>query len=239
MCPWAGTHVASFKRQLLGAAHPFGVSPTTRGMAPASLLYDRLTPVAWVAEFRCLAGDPLLHCVPARLSAVAFMAPGDACHGPQCSLAMLESVAFGYHPCCWPAWSAGSPQCAPPGGVWFVATCPLAALGAHVCAVPTPPWLLFTAVRAQHVLVCGVRGHLALVHRCTRWCVVCAVYMATWRFLTGARAWRIICAVFVSTSQLFTGVRAWYCMWAVSLATGCLFTGVRARRVYYAVFPAS
>ena len=62
-------------------------------------------------------------------------------------------------------------------GVWFVVTRPSAALGAHVCAVSTAPWRLFTSVPDQRVLVCGVCGHLALVHRCARpaWsCARCA-----------------------------------------------------------------
>ena len=62
-------------------------------------------------------------------------------------------------------------------GVWFVVTRPSAALGAHVCAVSTAPSRLFTSVRDQRVLVCGVCGHFALVHRCARpaWsCARCA-----------------------------------------------------------------
>ena len=66
----------------LGAAQPCGVSLTTRGIAPASLRHDRLTTVALVAGPRCLAGDPLLGCVPARLSPFVTMALGDVCHGP-------------------------------------------------------------------------------------------------------------------------------------------------------------
>ena len=73
MCRWAAAP---------GAAHPCGVSLTTGGIAPASLRYDRLTPVSRVAGARCLAGDPFLGCVPARLSPVVAMAQGDVCHGP-------------------------------------------------------------------------------------------------------------------------------------------------------------
>ena len=61
----------------LGGAQPCGVTLTTRNISPASLLYDRLSPVAPVAGPRCLAGDPLLGRVPARLSPVVSMAPGD------------------------------------------------------------------------------------------------------------------------------------------------------------------
>ena len=83
----------------LEAAELCGVSLTTRGIAPASLRYDRRTLVALVAGPLCLAGNPLLDCVPARLSPVASMAPGDVCHGPRCSLARLRPVALEYSSC--------------------------------------------------------------------------------------------------------------------------------------------
>ena len=82
MCPWVGPHAPSVGRQLWGVAQPFGVSPTTGGIAPASLQYDRFAPMAWVAGPLCFAYNPLLDCVPARLSTVASVAPGDVCHGP-------------------------------------------------------------------------------------------------------------------------------------------------------------
>ena len=45
--------------------------------------------------------------------------------------------------------------------------------------------------------VCGVLGHLALVHRCARslGCVVCAVSWATWFLFTGARARCVVLCV--------------------------------------------
>ena len=100
----------------LGAAEPYGVSLTTGGIAPASLRYDGLTPVARVAGPPCLAGDPLLDYVPAPLSSVASMAPGDVCLGPRCSLAGLGPVALECRSCHWPGWSVGSPQCVRPWG---------------------------------------------------------------------------------------------------------------------------
>ena len=65
----------------------------------------------------------------------------------------------------------------PTHGVWFVFTCCSAALGAHVCVVSTASWRLLTSVRAQHVPVYGIPGHLALAHRCARskFCV-CGVH---------------------------------------------------------------
>ena len=164
-----------------GAAQLYGVSLTTGGIAPASLRYDRLTPVARVAGPCCLAGNPLLGCVPAHLSSVASMAPGDVCHGPRCSLAGLGPAALEYRSCHWPSGSAGLPQCVRPWGRWFF-------------SVPRPPFVC-TCVRCPRPLgscspvcplgalccVCGVLGHLAPVHRCARFvcCVACAVSWGT------------------------------------------------------------
>ena len=191
----------------LGAAQPCGVSLTTTGIAPACLRYDRLTLVACVAGPLCLAGDPLLDCVPARLSQVASMAPGDFCHGPRCSLAGLGPVALEYRSCPWSGESAGSPQCVQPMGCWFLPV----PRPPYVCAVSRATWLLLTGVPAWFVVlclrcpgplgscspvrplavvccVCGVLGPLAPVHRCARWvcCVACAVSWATWLLFTGA-----------------------------------------------------
>ena len=108
------------------------------------------------------------------------MAPADVCHGPGCSLAGLGPVALGYRPCCWPGWSAGSPQCARLMGCWFF-------------PVPRPPYVC-RCVRCPGPLgscspvcplgalfcLCGVLAHLAPVHQCARpvCCVGCAVSSA-------------------------------------------------------------
>ena len=190
----------------LGAAQPCGVSLTTRGIAPACLRYDRLTLVVCVAGPLCLPGDPLLDCVPARLSPVASMAPGDVCHGPRCSLAGLRPVALEYRSCPWPGGSAGSPRCVQPMGCWFFPV----PRPPYVCAVSRASWLLFTGVPARcgalcvrcpgplgsrspvcqlSVLccVCGVLGHLAPVRRCacSVCCFACAVSWVTWLLFTG------------------------------------------------------
>ena len=157
MCPWVGPHAASFGQQLWGAAQPCGVSLATGGIAPATLQYDRLTPVARVRGPRCFAGGPLLDCVPARLSPVASMIPGHVCHGPRCSLTGLGPVALEYRSCHWPGGSAGSPQCVPPWGCGLL------------CRVP--PLLCCVAC------VCASLTPLAAVHRCARsmCCAVCAI----------------------------------------------------------------
>ena len=142
----------------LGAAQPYGVSLTTGGIAPASLRYDRLTPVARVAGPRCLAGDPLLGCVPGSLSSVASMAPSDVCHGPLCSLAGLRPLALEYRSCHWPGRPAASPQCVRPGAcrLW----CPVPLLPSVPVRVRCP----------------GPRG------TCSAVCALCAVRMCCWWF---------------------------------------------------------
>ena len=72
MCPWVGSNAASFGQQPWSAAQLCRVSLTTGGIAPASLRYVRLSPVACVAGPRCLAGDPLVDCLPACLSPCCF-----------------------------------------------------------------------------------------------------------------------------------------------------------------------
>ena len=168
MCPWVGSHAPSCARQLWGAAEPCGVSLTTGGVAPASVRYDRLTLVARVAGPRCLASDPLLGCVPARLSPVVAMAPGDVCHAPRCSPTGVGPVALEYRSCSWPGGSAGSSQCVRPCGVWFVVPCPSVALRAYARAMSGASWRLFTGARVM--------------------CLLCAVSVATWLLFIAVRA---------------------------------------------------
>ena len=101
------------------------------------------------------------------------------------------SATLGWHACAvfTAPWHVFTGACA-----WFV-----------LCAVSWATWLLFTSVPARCVVlryrcpgplgscspvrllralccVCGVLGHLALVHRCARsvCCVACVVSLATW-----------------------------------------------------------
>ena len=140
----------------LGAAQPYGVSLTTGGLAPASLRYDRLTPVAREAGPCSLAADLLLGSVPARLSSVASMAPGDVCHCPRCSLAGLGPAALEYCSCHWPSGPAGLPKCVRPWG--------------------RRPWCPVPLLPSVHVRVqCpGPRG------ACSPVCALCAVRVCCW-----------------------------------------------------------
>ena len=159
----------------LGAAQPCGVSLTTRGIAPACLQYDRLTLVAWVLGPLCLAGDPLLYCVPARLSPVASMAPCDVFHGPRCSLAGPDQRPWGTAPAAGPVGLLRRPSGSDPWGVGSFLS-----LGCPTCA-----------------RVCGVLGHFAPVHRCARSmrCVACAVSLVTSVLFTGVPARRVVLRV--------------------------------------------
>ena len=103
------------------------------------------------------------------------------------------------------------------------------------CAVSRATWLLFTGAPARCVAlrvrcpgplascspvcplgmlccVCGVLGHLALVHRCARsvCCFACAVSWASWLLFSGAPAGCVVvCAESWATWLLFTAVPAW------------------------------
>ena len=128
-----------------------------------------------------------------------------------------------------------------------------------VCAVSWATWLLFTVVPARCVVslvrcpgalgscsavcpfgallcVCGVLGHLALVHRCAR-SVCCFAYVvswATWLLFGGAPARRVACVCGVlghlaPVHRCACSVCCFAC--AVSWATWLLFTGVSIRCV--------
>ena len=151
----------------LGATQPCGVSLTTGGIAPASLRYDCLTPVAPVAGPRCLAGNPFLGCLQARLSSVVAMAPGDVCHGPRCSPAGLGPVALEYSSCNWPGGSAGLPQCVGPFGCGLLR--PVLLPPSACVRVRCPgPFGVCSLVRAPCVVRARCPWHLALDHRCAR-----------------------------------------------------------------------
>ena len=113
MCPWVGPHSPSLGREL------WGLPSCVEYLSPQGILLPRVygttaSPL-WLELWGCcLAGDPHVDCVRARLSPVTSMAPGDICHGPRCSLAGLGLAAEGYRPCCWHGGSAGSRQCARP-----------------------------------------------------------------------------------------------------------------------------
>ena len=193
MCPSVGPQAPSFGRQLPGL--PSRVEYLSPQGLLLPLVYGTTASLLWL-ELRGLSAW-LLDCVPARLSPLASMALGDVCRGPRCSLAGLGPVALGYHPCCWPGGSAGSPHCARPMGCWFFRiTQPRYVC---TCVVSWSTCLLFTVVPARCVVlhmrcpgplgscspVCtlsvscrafGVLGGWAPVHPCA--CLVCCVALA-------------------------------------------------------------
>ena len=92
-CPgWQGvlTCVCEWGHMPPAAGGRSGGLPSLVGyLSPQRLLLPQVSgttastlSVARVAGPRCLAGDPLLGCVPARLSTVVAMAPGDVCNVP-------------------------------------------------------------------------------------------------------------------------------------------------------------
>ena len=151
-----------------------------RGYCSASLRYHSLTRVARVAGPRYLAGNPLLGCVPARLSSVASMAPGDVCHGPRCSLAGLGLAALEYRSCHWPGGPAGLPQCLRPSGCrpW--------------CPVPLLP-SVHVRVRCR-----GPRGF------CSPVCALCALRVCCWGLCpSSSRPDFLLCFFLCSVFVLF------------------------------------
>ena len=82
MCPWVRPHAPSFGRQL------WGLPSCVEYLSPQGVLlpgvYSTTASPLWLKLRRpaALAGKPLLDCVPAYLSPVASMTPGDVCHGP-------------------------------------------------------------------------------------------------------------------------------------------------------------
>ena len=148
MCPWVGSHAPSCGRQLWGlpsrieCPSPQGVlHPRVYGTTASPLWLELQGP-------RCLAGDSLLGCVPAPLSSVASMAPGDFCHGHRCSLAGLGPVALDYRSCHWPGGLAGLPQCVRPWGCRQLRPVPLLP-SVHVCVRCPGPLAACSPVRAD------------------------------------------------------------------------------------------
>ena len=147
MCLWVGSHAPSSGRQLLGAAQPYGVSLTAGVIAPASLRYDRPSPVSRVAGPSWLAGNPLLGCSRARPLPVFAMALRDFSPVPDAAPLGSDQWPWSTAPATGPAGRLGCPSAWAPWGL--------------VCCAPSLCY-------RRCVRACGVRGLLALVHRCAR-----------------------------------------------------------------------
>ena len=140
--------------------------------------------------------------VPARCLVLRVLCLGPlGSHSPVCPLAVM---------CC---------VCGVLGELASVHRC-APSVGCVACAVSCATWLLFAVVPARWVVlrlrcpgplgscslvrprgllcsVCGVVGHLAPVHRCSRLvsCVACAVSSVTWLPLTHVLVWCVVLRV--------------------------------------------
>ena len=193
MCPWVGSHAPSFGRQLwqlpsrMEYLSPQGVMPRRVYRTIASALWLELQGLsAWQATpswtvYR-LASHRLLPWLQVMFAMVREAAWPGSDHQP-----------WGIAPVAGPVGRLGRPSAPDPSGV-VCCLRPWAALRAHMCAVSTAPWHLFTSLHAWCVLCvpCAVYwALLAPLHRCARSvrCVACAVSWATWLLFTAVFAW--------------------------------------------------
>ena len=171
----------------LGAVQPCGVSLTTRGIAPASLRYDRLTLVvelrgrsAWQATPSWTVYRLACHRLLPWLRVTFAMVPDAAWPGS-------DQWRWSTAPATGPVGRLGRPSVSDPWGVGSFLS-----LGRPTCVQCPGPLGSCSPVcpRGMLLCVCGVLGHLAPVHRCVRsaGCVVCALSWATWLLFTGAPA---------------------------------------------------
>ena len=180
----------------LGAAQPCGVSLTTWGIAPASLRYDRLTPVARVAGPAAWQATPswtvyqlACHRLLPWLRVMFAMVPDAAWPGS-------DQRPWGTAPAAGPLGRPGRPSDPDP---WVLACC---------CPSLRCPW-------CAHV--CGVLSHLAPVHRCARplRCIACAVSWACWLLFTGVLAWCValrVCGVLGHLAPVHRCARSVHCV---------------------------
>ena len=161
MCPCVGSHAPSCERQLSGDAQPCGLSPSTGGIAPASLRYDRLTSLAasqatpsWaVCRLSCLRLLLWLLVTFAKVPDAAR--PGS------------DQWPWSTGPTTGPVGRLGGPSASDPWGL----ICCAVSLCSSRCVCTCGGRGLLPIVRpCVHPVcsVCSVRGHLALVHRCAR-----------------------------------------------------------------------
>ena len=113
------------------------------------------------------------------------MAQGYICHRPRCSLAGLRTAALGLLPLLLARWVGWVTPVHQTHGVWFVFSCPPAALHER-CPGPLGSCSPVCSPGAL-CCVCRVMCHLAPVHRCagSLRCVMCVVSWATWLLFTG------------------------------------------------------
>ena len=168
MCSWVGPHAASFGSQLWGlTSHveylsPQGVLLLLVYGTTASLLWLELQGLsAWQATTSWTVYRLACHQLPPWLQITFAMVPDAVLPG-------LDQWSWGTAPVAGPVGRLGRPSAPDRWGVSF-----LPSLGRPTCAP-----------------VCGVPGHLALVHRCgcSMRCVASPVYWASWLLFTSMLA---------------------------------------------------
>ena len=194
MCPWVGPHAPSFGRQLWELPSRVELLSPQGVLLP--LVYGTTASPLWLELRGRSAGQAtaLLDCVPAGLSPVASMAPGDVCHGPDAGWPGSDQWPWSTAPATGPVGRLGRPSVSDPWGVGSFLS-----LGRPTCLRCPGPLGSCSLVCPLGALrcVCGVQGHLAPVQRCARSvrCSVCAVSWATWLLLAGVLAWFVVLRV--------------------------------------------
>ena len=178
--PWSTSPAAGPAGRLgrPSVSHPWGVVTCTLATLDAHL---RAVPMAFLAlvyrcarTVRCVCGiHDSLALVHRSCSSVAWCARLVRCvcdvHGSWALVHRCVRLAYGVSVAPWRLFTgvrALCVVCAVSVAPWrsFVGVRALCV----VCVVSVAPWRLFTSVRALCVRWCGVRGFLALVHRCAR-----------------------------------------------------------------------
>ena len=274
MCPWVGPHAPSLGRQCWGLpsreeslSPQVVLLPLVYGTTASPLWLELRGRSAWQTTPSWTVYRLACHRLLPWLQVTFAMVPDAAWPGS-------DQWPWSTAPATGPLGRLGRPSVSDSMGCWiFPVPRP-----PYVCAVSWATRLPFTGVPARCVAllvrcpgplgscspvclrglsrcVCGVLGHLAPVHQCTRsvCCVVCGVSWATWLLFTGAPAWcvallvrcprplgscspmcprgfsRCVCVVLGHSAPVHRCTRPVCCVvCGVSWATRLLFTDVSA-----------
>ena len=233
MCPWVGPHAPSFGRQLWGL--PSRVEYLSPQGVLLPLVYYRTASPLWLELWGLSAWQATPSWTVYRLACQRLLP------WLRVTFAMVPDAA-------WPGSDQRPWSTAPAAG-------PVGRLGRPSAPDPWGVGSFLSLGRPTRARVCGVRGHLAPVHRCAPLvrCFACAVSWATWLLFTGVPArcvvllvrcpgplgscspvclLGVLCCVcgvlghLAPVHRCACSVRCFAC--AVSWATRLLFTGVPA-----------